>query len=440
MPPENPLSKRIKRHVIGRRHNFFVATSPGFEPVCLQELLKLKPAAGEACVTPGGVEFEGRLEDCYFANLNLRSANRILMRIHTFTSSNFRKLEKKLLDIPWELYLHAGRLPKVHVTTKHCRLRHSGAIAEKFRTTIASQLSRLESTTTRKAGGSDFTAIGGKRQGREVPPSLKNNAVEPGAKHAVWKTQSDKIMTKIASTEQNIYVRGIDDCFTVSIDSSGDLLYKRGLKKHAGKAPLRETLAAAALLLAGYDGRDPLLDPMCGSGTFSLEGALMAKRIPAGWFRDFAFMGWPSFRPKRWNYMRRQAESQFVKPDRPLIFASDTDSGACQKLESCLQKYSMSDAVQVNSRDFFDIDLRELTERAGLICINPPYGRRLGGRSESEKFFQAICNRLKQKYRGWNLVLFAPSRKLAGTIPFQTKSYPILHGGLKLALLIGKIQ
>jgi putative N6-adenine-specific DNA methylase len=395
MPSEDPLSKRIKRHVIGRRHNFFVATSPGFEPVCLQELLKLKPVAGEACVAPGGVEFEGRLDDCYLANLNLRSANRILMRIHTFKSSNFRKLEKKLGDIPWELYLHAGRVPKVHVSTKHCRLRHSGAVAERFRTTIAAQLSRFE---------------------------------------------SGKKITKIASAEQNIYVRGIDDRFTVSIDSSGDLLYKRGLKKHAGKAPLRETLAAAALLLAGYDGRDPLLDPMCGSGTFSLEGALMAKRIPAGWFRDFAFMGWPSFRPKRWDYMRRQAESQFVEPDQPMIFASDTDPGACQKLERCVQKYSMSDAVQVNSRDFFDLDPRKLSDHAGVICINPPYGRRLGGRSESEKFFKAICNRLKQKYRGWNLVLFAPTRKLAGTIPFQTKSYPILHGGLKLALMVGKIQ
>jgi putative N6-adenine-specific DNA methylase len=437
MPPKDPLSKRIKRHVIGRRHNFFVATAPGFEPVCLQELLKLKPNASAACLTPGGVEFEGRLDDCYLANLNLRSANRILMRIHTFKSSNFRKLEKKLLDIPWELYLHADRLPNVHVTTKHCRLRHSGAIAERFRTTIASRLSRLGSTTTPKKGGLDFTAIGGKRQGREAPQIVENNAVEPDAKHPVWKTQSDK---KITSAEQSIYVRGMDDCFTVSIDSSGDLLYKRGLKKHAGKAPLRETLAATALLLAGYDGRDPLLDPMCGSGTFSLEGALMAKRIPAGWFRDFAFMGWPSFRPKRWNYMRRQAESRFVKPDRPMVFASDIDPGACQKLERCVQKYSMSDAVQVNSRDFFNLDLRELTDRNGVICINPPYGRRLGGRSESEKFFQTICNRLKQEYRGWNLVLFAPSRKLAGTIPFQTKSYPILHGGLKLALLIGKIQ
>jgi putative N6-adenine-specific DNA methylase len=395
MPPEDPLSKRIKRHVIGRRHTFFIGTSPGFEPVCLRELLKLNPAAGEARITPGGVEFEGRIDDCYLANLHLRSANRILMRIHTFKSSNFRTLEKKLLDIPWELYLRAGRLPKVHVATKHCRLHHSGAIAERFHKRIAGQLSRLES--------------------------------EPK-------------FTNIVSAKQQIYVRGIDDRFTVSIDSSGDLLYKRGLKKHPSKAPLRETLAAAALLLAGYDGRGPLLDPMCGSGTFSLEGALMAKHVPPGWFREFAFMEWPSFRPKRWNYIRRQAESQFVKIARPTIFASDTDPGACQELERCVQKHHMSDAVQVNPEDFFDFDHRRVTDRIGVICINPPYGRRLGGRNESEKFFHTICDKLKRDYHGWRLVLFAPSRKLAGTLPFQTRSYPIIHGGLKLALLIGRFR
>ena len=96
MLPDDPLFKRIKRHVIARRHKFFIATSPGFEAVCLQELLKLKTGAGEASVTPGGVEFEGRLDDCYLANLNLRSANRVLMRIHTLKSSNFRILEKKI--------------------------------------------------------------------------------------------------------------------------------------------------------------------------------------------------------------------------------------------------------------------------------------------------------------------------------------------------------
>jgi putative N6-adenine-specific DNA methylase len=250
MPTTSPFFKRIKRHVIGREHTFFAATPPGFEPICLRELSSLHPVVGNARVIPGGVEFKGRLDDCYRANLSLHLPNRILMRIIAFKSSNFRQLERKVSDIPWELYLHPGSLLKVHVATKHCRLHHSAAISDRFQKTVASQLSAI---------------------------------------------QHDEKPLKTTDAEQNIFVRGKDDRFTVSIDSSGELLYKRGLKKHTGKAPLRETLAAASLLLAGYKGSQPLIDPMCGAGTFSLEGALIAKCIPPGWFRDFAFRGWPSY-------------------------------------------------------------------------------------------------------------------------------------------------
>jgi putative N6-adenine-specific DNA methylase len=395
MPSESPLFKRIKRHVIGREQTFFTAAPPGFEPLCLQELLKLQPAVGSARLVSGGVAFKGRLDDCYRANLCLHLPNRILMRIITFKSSNFRQLERKVGDIPWELYLHPDSLVRVHVATRHCRLHHSGAISERFQKTIA---------------------------GRHLQ-------IKP-----------DEKILKIPPTDQNLFVRGAEDRFTVSIDSSGKLLYKRGLKKHSGKAPLRETLAATALQLAGYEASQPLIDPMCGAGTFSLEAALMAKCIPAGWFRNFAFAGWPSYMARRWAYIRRQAQSGFVQHKRPLIFASDTDPDACRRLKACVEKYSLSDAVSVHSKDFFDLDPREFTEQTGIICINPPYGRRLGAKEESEKIFSAICDRLKQSYKGWKLALFAPGRKLAGTVPFQTKSYPLLHGGLKLALMVGKIQ
>jgi putative N6-adenine-specific DNA methylase len=395
MSSQSPLFKRIKRHVIGRQQLFFAATSPGFEAIGLQELLKLQPAASHPHVTPGGVEFGGRLDDCYRANLKLRLPSRILMRIGTFKLSNFRQLERKVGDIAWELYLNPGGLLKVHVATTHCRLRHSGAITERFQEIISSGRPQIN-------------------PGENIP--------------------------HMAAGDQNLYVRGVDDFFTVSIDSSGDLLYKRGLKKHTGKAPLRETIAAAALLLAGYEGGQPLIDPLCGSGTFSLEAALIAKRIPAGWFRDFAFTKWPSFLPKRWNYIRRQSESGFVHRARPSVFASDIDRQACQKLQNCVDKFSLSDAVEVHQTNFFDLDPHKLTDRTGVICINPPYGRRLGGRPESEKFFYAICDKLKKDYRHWKLVLFAPGRKLARAVPFQTTSCPILHGGLKLTLLVGRIQ
>ena len=395
MSPRSALSKRIKRHIVGRDHRFFAATPPGFEKVCLRELLKHNPVSGKARATPGGVEFEGRLEVCYHANLNLRSANRILMRIGTFKATHFRLYEKHLHGIPWELYLPINSLLKVSVTTKHCRLHHSGAIAERFHKAINSCLS---------------------------PFVTEQNLAEA------------------PSVLQTVYVRGLDDRFTVSLDSSGDILYKRGLKKHTGSAPLRETLAAAALLLAGYDGRVPLIDPMCGTGTFSLEAALISKNIPAGWFRDFAFTRWPSFLTKRWNYIRRQFERGFQRTAQPLILASDKDEAACRKLESCVQMNDLNDAVQVQQKDFFDLNAAEFTDRSGIICLNPPYGRRLGGRQESEKLFTAICDRLKQSYTGWQLVLFAPSRKMAGTVPFQTKKFPILHGGLKRVLMVGKIK
>ena len=395
MSSESALFKRIKRHVIGRERTFFAATPPGFEALCLQELLNLDPVVGNTRVTPGGVEFKGRLEDCYRANLSLHLPNRILMRIDEFKSTNFRQLDRKAGDIPWELYLSPGSLLKVHVTTKHCRLHHSTAISDRFQKAATSRLSGIQ------------------------------DAEKP---------------SKTASAEQNIFVRGKDDRFSVSIDSSGDLLYKRGLKKHSGKAPLRETLAAAALRLAGYEGSQPLIDPMCGAGTFSLEGALMAKCMPPGWFRNFAFMEWPSYLAKRWEYIKRQAQSGFVQLVRPVIFASDTDPDACHRLKDCVEKYSLSDAVRVYQKDFFDLAPGELSGQIGVICINPPYGRRIGKRHDSHAKFHAICDKLKSDYRGWKLVLIAPSRKLAGTVPFHLKSYPILHGGLKLTLLVGKIE
>ncbi len=395
MPATSPLYKRIKRHVIGREHLFFAATSPGFENSCHQELLNRLPDIRQASTIPGGVEFMGRLEDCFYANLHLHLSNRILMRINTFKATNFRQLEKKAGDMAWELYLPLQTRLKVHVAARHCRLHHTNAIAERIDRAISERMS-------------DFTF--------------------------------EQEISATTGADQHIYVRGVDDHFSVSIDSSGDLLYKRGLKAHSGKAPLRETLAAGALVLAGYDGREPLLDPLCGSGTFSLEAALMAKQIPAGWFRDFAFTRWPSFIEKRWNYIRRQAASRILQPQQRLIFASDTDSEACHKLESCIQNYNLNDTVAVRQIDFFELDPRDVSDRTGTVCINPPYGRRLGGKQESEEFFHAVGEKLRQAYRGWKLVLIAPSRQTMKSFQFQMQSIPIWHGGLKLRLLIGKIK
>ena len=395
MPTESPLSKRIKRHVVGRIRTYFAATSPGFEQLCLNELQVLPLSVKQASVLPGGVEYKGRLHDCYLANLNLRSANRILMRIQTFKAANFNQLEKKLSDIPWELYLRAEQYPKIHVTTRHCRLYHTEAIAERFLASIAERMAKNEFTD----------------EGEEL-----------------------------SSFKQKVYVRGLDDRFTLSIDSSGDNLYKRGIKRHLGPAPLRETMAAAALMLAGYTGKEPLIDPMCGSGTLSLEAALIAKKMPPGWFRNFAFMNWPSFRPKRWEYLKRQSEKEFLTLKKPLIWASDVNPSACSQLEECIAKFNLLDAISVAHINFFELLPADMTDQIGLVAINPPYGRRIGSRRESNQLFKAVCNRLRQHYKGWKFAVVLPDKKLANYLPSQSRAYPFAHGGLKPMLMIGRIS
>lgn len=395
MAPNSPLSKRIKRHVIGRRRTYFAATSPGFEDLCCSELLNLGLSEENVSVVEGGVEFMGQLQHCWQANLHLRTANRILMRIDNFKATGFRQLEKKVAGIPWELYLPPAGLPKIHVTTRHCRLHHTAAIGQ-----------RINDGISERNWGNDL-AKAGKKQ---------------------------------LSTDLTVFVRGVDDHFTVSIDSSGNHLHKRGLKTHYGEAPIRETYAAAALLLAGYTGQEPLIDPMCGTGTFSLEAAMMAKNIASGWFREFAFSHWPSFNEKRWEYLRRQTESRFINSQRQMIHASDQDPSACSRLERCVRQTQLSDIISVSQKNFFDFHPEELTDTKGVVVINPPYGKRLGSLKKSDSLFMEICDRLSQTYKSWKVILIAPDRKLIKKLPFKLENLPLFHGGLKPALLYGTIS
>lgn len=392
--PVNPLTKRIKRHIIGRTQEFFAITTPGLEPICLNELKTLPLSIHRPSAVPGGVEFKGRLQDCYLANLHLSTANRVLMRIGTLKASSFRQLEKKLSDIPWEVYLFREPLPRINITSRHSRLFHSDAIGERFRASI---INRFNVPARRSLGPQP-----------KLPPQV-------------------------------LFIRVVDDHFTISLDSSGELLHKRGTKKDVGRAPIRETLAAAILTLAGYEGQEPLLDPMCGSGTFPMEAAMRGQKIPPGWYRDFAFTGWPCFRPRLWAYIRKQAATQIARWPRPFIFASDNDSGTCKALSKRIDEFGFGNAVQVLQKNFFDVDPRTLTPNPGLVVINPPYGRRLGNRQTGEELFFQICQRLKQTYSGWRMALLAPHQRLGKMVPFETESYVVHHGGLKLTLFTAKI-
>jgi putative N6-adenine-specific DNA methylase len=383
------LEKRIRRHVIGKPQAFFAVTPPGFEDLCLEELRALG-LSGQAVT--GGVEFTGRLHDAYRANLHLRTANRILMRLTSFRATRFEALAAEAAGFPWELFLDPDAPVGIRVATHHCRLHHTEAVAERIR------------------GG-----IEGRLAGCRAP-------ADPTPARA-----------------QQVFVRGLDDRFTLSLDSSGESLYRRGIKKHPGRAPLRETLAAAALMRAGFTGSEAVIDPMCGTGTFALEAAMTAKRIPPGWFREFAFEGWPGFSGPRWEHFRRAAGEGIRQCDRPRVFAADIDQVACRRLEACVGGNGLADAAAVRCADFFSLDPGQLARPPGIVALNPPYGRRIGAAGQAHSFLRRVLERLATHYRGWGLALVAPEALWPPEVPFPHQARPFVHGGLRVVLVVGEV-
>lgn len=387
------LDKQIKRHVIGRRHRFFAVTPPGIESMCAREVGRLSDTVRLESSEIGGVPFSGRLEDLYRANLHLRTAGRILLRLAEFKATNFRQLEKKNGQVAWTRYLPVGAVPECKVSAHRSRLYHSQAVAQAVQRAIRTYW-QARDITSRHDGG------------------------------------------------QTLYVRLEQDVVRLSLDSSGANLYRRGLKTHAAAAPLRETLAAAVLQLAGYDPDRPLIDPMCGSGTFALEAALMAKRIPPGYSREFAFMHWPAFRERQWRFLKAGAAGRMRASASPLIRASDIDPGLCRRLSDCVQRNGLMDAVAVRCADFFALSADAAAgpdARPGLVVLNPPYGRRLRPDQGPRTFYRRIGDKLTRDFKGWQVAWIVPRPELVRGLPIVLEPIRLIHGGLPLILLTGKV-
>ncbi len=389
------LERRIKRHIIGPVQTFFAVTAPGLESLCRREIQQYAESAAITGVEKGGVTFEGRLHDIYSANLMCRTAHRFLMRIGEFRAETFEALAQKAGAVPWELYLSPGVSIDVKVSAHRSRLYHSGAVAERLLDAIRQRMGDSVSAPEQPASKSPHPCI---------------------------------------------YARLDRDRCLLSIDSSGANLHKRGLRTTGGQAPLRETLAAGVLMRAGYTGREVLCDPMCGSGTFAIEAALAAKRIPPGWFRQFAFEDWPSFRPGRWRHIRRTVSPPESKFPRPLIMASDRDAAAARQLIETIDRCSLSDAIRVDHLAFEQLSGPALSPAGGIVVLNPPYGRRLGSRRMAEQSYRTIGRHLKSAFKGWKAAVFAPSRRLADLLGIRARRYVLSHGGQRVHLMVGKIR
>lgn len=400
---EAALEKRLKRQVIGKPHLFLAVVPLGFEQTLTDEIEFCHPRV----VGDGKVEFTAKIVDAWKAVAYTRIANRILMHIADFKAENFRELEKKAAEIPWELYLPAmpaqtgsGQATlDIHVTCKHSRLYHSDAIAERLYNVI--------NTCHPREGG-------------DLPLATATSS---------WRPQSRHLLAFSAAPPQNLYVNFLDDRCTIWLDLAGEELYKRGHERHVNDAPLKETIAAAMLFEISALVAAPitLIDPMAGSGTFSLEAAYMASGLIPGVCRDFALRHQPAFKPATWNHIVNSANvtpkrnsSPDVTPKReaqvcPLAAIATTDISEraisiirhnveCNPLASAPQGRN-APAIAPQVKDFFAYTAEEITGAcpAGslpAIILNPPYGKRLD--FDAPKLYTRIGKKLAELARDLN--------------------------------------
>jgi putative N6-adenine-specific DNA methylase len=323
------------------------------------------------------------------ANLMLRTATRVLLRLGEFHAREFDQLRRRAGRLAFERCIAAERGVRISVSCSRSRLRHTGAVAERVHQAIADRL------------------------GAEVPVA--------GARD---------------SDPQLVLVRLVHDRCTVSMDTSGPLLHQRGWRKVGGKAPLRETLAAALILAGGWDASSPLADPFCGSGTLPIEAALLARRLAPGRGRRFAFMAWPGFDSALWAKACAEAEAGALAT-APPICGSDRDAGAIEAARANAEAAGVGLDVELGQRAISDF---EPPPGTGWIVCNPPYGVRLRGGGDLRDLYASLGAVLRRRCPGWRVALLCADRRLlrASELPLEPRA-SWRNGGLAVEVFAGVV-
>lgn len=378
----------------------FAVTPPGVEEITAAELRALGVAKPE--LTPGGVEFRGTQDDLFRANLELRTATRVLLRIGSFPARGFEPLRRRAARLPWERFLAEGDALALRVTCRKSRLYHSGAVAQRLREAIAERL------------------------GFAPPPQPAPD--DPDAAEPETRVE--------ALRSQLVLVRIEHDLCAVSVDASGEPLHRRGHRQSIGKAPLRETLAAALLLASGWDAESPLLDPFCGAGTIPIEAALLARRRAPGRARRFAFESWRDFDALRWAALLAAADAR-SPAGSPRILASDRDAGAVAATRANAQRAGVEGDLEVSQRA---LSALEVPAGPGWIVTNPPHGVRLSRRDDLRNLYARLGQVLRARCGGWQVALLSSGARLVGAAGLALEPQrELLHGGLRLTLFTGRV-
>jgi putative N6-adenine-specific DNA methylase len=368
------------------------------EQLARAELARLGLRPGRT--VPGGVELAATTRQLYVANVWMRTATRVLVRLGSFEARTFAELETRAGTLPWDRYLD-GRPATYRVTSTASELHHTDAVAQRVA----------------RASGS--------AQARTTPPDSPGR---DGAPH-----------DEGAPLAPLVVVRVVRDQVTVSVDASGEPLYKRGWRQAVAKAPLREALAAAALAATGWDGSTPLVDPFCGSGTIPIEAALLASGMAPGAQRSFAFQAWPSFEPGTWASVRAglTAVPTETSPPAPIV-GSDRDAGAVDAARANAERAGVSHLVRFERAAVSDVGPPTWADGPGgpgWVLTNPPYGARVGG-PDLRDLYARLGQVLGARFAGWRVGLLVADPVLAGHAGVRAEELlRTSNGGIPVRLL-----
>ena len=341
----------------------FAVTAPGLEHLAFAELLAhgVTPSESER----GGLAFEATEPMLASVLLGVRTVTRVIVRAAEFRATNFAQLERRAKAIPWERWVGPGARARFRVTCRKSRLYHSDAVAQR----LASAL------------------VGAVRGATIADGSADDDDGDDAA--------------------QLFVVRVADDVCTVSVDAAGAPLHKRGYRQAVAKAPLRETLAAAMLMGAPWDPGSALCDPLCGSGTVVIEGALIARRIAPGLHRDFSAERWPSATAASWREARAAAVAEILPRVQAPLVGSDRDEGAVAAARANAERAGVGSDVTFSQSP---ISAVRAPAPGGLLISNPPYGVRVGDSRSLRDLYAQFGHVAREHFAGWRCALLSEDR------------------------------
>jgi putative N6-adenine-specific DNA methylase len=365
--------------------SFFATCARGVEEVLAAELRGL----GLAEVEPGrgGVSFRGSMADAGRANLCLRTAHHVLLRLASFTAPDSQALYEESRRLAWADHL------------------------------TQTMTFAVDSTRTLPAPG--------------LPPGITHThfaalKVKDAIADALRERRGARPSVDTRDPDLRIRLHLEGETATLFLDTSGESLHRRGYRPRHAEAPLKETLAAAVVLLSGWDGATPLCDPLCGSGTLVVEAALLARRLAPGRGRHFGFERWPGFDAQAWKRLRAAVESE-ARPARAPIAGSDCDPRALDLARQSARAAGVEDDVSFARRQL--AEARAPAPPPGVLVCNPPYGERLGEAARLAGLYRTLGEVLKHRFAGYTAFVLAGNLDLAKEIGLAPSRRMVLMNG-----------